>query len=580
MSNRTIQILLSAACLIFCAAIKNTAPDEPFPQGYFQMPVRAEGVRISGSFGELRPNHFHAGIDISSSTGSAGLPVFAAAAGHVHRIRVQEGGYGNVLYLKHPNGYSTVYAHLDKFTPEVARYIKEAQYKQERFEVDLYPGAATFRVKKGDQIGVMGNTGSSEGPHLHFEIRRTANQKALNPLLFGLPVQDRTPPELRDMKVYVLNEKRDVLTSRPFPVEQRPDGSFGPKAGDTVRIAAWRVGFGIKAFDQMTGNTINKNGLCTLTLLADDKVAFQWRANEMDFDESRYLNAHTDYAARQRYGAWFHRCFVLPGDRLSNYTRTESLGAIPIFKEKPTRITIKAADAHDNISTVNFWVLRDDPDPPPAPVPYQLELPSDVDSRVDMDGFYMTFPKGTLYETLFFQYAVAPARPGLYAPVHQVHDATVPLHRYGALGIRPDNLPDNLKPKAVIVRLGNGRPTNCGGIWKGNVLETRVRNFGDYSVGVDTTRPTIKPVVFVADMRRKNTMSFVLNDNLGTDGNAKGLRYRGMVDGKWILFEYDRKRARLTHHFDGRIGPGKHTLRLVVTDDRGNEAVLVRNFVR
>lgn len=573
MRDATIHLLLLASLLVFTSV--NTA-EEPYPQGYFRLPVSAEGIRISGSFGELRANHFHTGMDIS---GNVGQPVFAAAGGHIHRIRVQEGGYGNVLYLKHPNGYSTVYAHLDKFSPAVAKYVREAQYRQERFEVDLYPGATVFPVKKGDQIGDLGNSGSSEGPHLHFEIRRTANQKALNPLLFGLPLQDRTPPELRDLKAYVLNEKREPLTALALPIEQRPNGTHGLKGGDTVRIAAWRVGFGLKAFDQMTGNTLNKNGLCTLTLLADGQVAFQWRANEIDFDENRYLNAHTDYAARKRFGAWFHRCFVLPGDRLSNYVRTDNLGAIPIYKEKPVQITIRAADAHDNTSTLTFWVLRDEPQPF-TPQPCQFELPYDVESRVDLDGFSMTFPKGTLYETLYFRYATAPAKPGMYAPVHQVHDDAVPLHRYGTLAIRADNLPEALRPKAVVARLGNGRPTNCGGTWKNDFVETRVRDFGEYTVLVDTVPPTIKTVVFAADMRQKKTMSFVLSDNFGTDGNARGLQYRGTVDGKWVLFEFDRKRARLTHTFDGRIGPGEHTLRLTVTDDRGNEAVLTRSFVR
>lgn len=586
MRNLIAQILSGLLCLILFASAgalyrRTPRPDtgEPYPQNYFRLPVNTEGFRISGSFGELRENHFHTGLDISHNTGRTGQPILAAAAGHIYRIRVQSNGYGNVLYLKHPNGYTTVYAHLDKFAPEIARYVKQAQYKQERFEVDLYPKAAVFQVKKGEQIGVMGNSGSSEGPHLHFEIRRTSNQKALNPLLFGLPVQDRTPPEVRDMKVYFLNENREVLYGQPFPVEPRADGTLGPKGGDTVRIPAWRVGFGIRAFDQMTGNTVNKNGLCTLTLLANDKLTYQWYADEIDFDESRYLNAHTDYSAYKRYEAWFHRCFVLPGDKLSNYARTESLGMIPIFKEKPVKITIWAADAHDNTTTVNFWVLRDDP----APLPlnqYQFELPHEAETRVDMDGFSLALPKGTLYETLFFRYSTTPARSGLFAPVHQVHDETVPLHRYGTLGIRPESVPENLRPKAVVVRLGTGRPTNCGGVWKENVLETRVRDFGAYSVMVDTTPPTIKTVVFDANMRKKSSLSFVVTDNFDTDANARSLRYRGTVDGKWVLFEYDRKRSRLTHVFDGRIARGSHTLRLVVTDDRGNEAVFERDFVR
>ncbi len=553
-------------------------PTEPFPTDYFRMPVNPEKIRLSGTFGELRSNHFHTGIDISSSSGSVGQPVFAAADGFIDRIRVQESGYGNVLYLKHPNGYTTVYAHLDKFSSAVERYVKEAQYKRQQFEVDLYPTDGSFKVKKGEQIARMGNSGSSEGPHLHFEIRRTSNQKALNPLLFGLPVADNIPPELRDMKVYFLNEKREVLSSQAFPIEQRPDGTYGIR-GDTVRLPAWRVGFGIKAFDQATGNPYNKNGLYTLRLLANDEPAFQWQADEIDFDETRYLNAHADYSAHERYGAWFHRCFVLPGDRLSNYTRTESLGAIPLYKEVPTKITIKATDSYNNLSEISFWVLRDEVSPAPKP-DYQFELPYDVDNRVDMEGFALSMPRGTLYETLYFNYETTPAQAGMYSPLHHVHNPTEPLHRYCTISIKPENLPEALRPKAVIARVEKGRPVNCGGNWRGDLLETRIRDLGDYCVMADTTAPTITPVVFSADMRRKSTMSFRLRDNFRIDGRADKLRYQGTVDGKWILFEYDSKRVRLTHRFDGRIGPGQHTLRLVVTDDRGNEGVFERNFVR
>ena len=555
------------------------APDD-YPKDYFDMPVKT-AIRLSGTFGELRPNHFHSGIDISSASGSIGQPIYAAAEGFVDRIRVQESGYGNVLYIKHPKGYTTVYAHLDKFSAAVEQYVKEAQYKRERFEVDLSPPDGMFKVKKGEQIGRMGNTGSSEGAHLHFEIRHTASQKALNPLLFGLPIPDRVPPELRDMKVYFLNERREVLNSKAFPIERRADGSFGVK-GDTVRLPAWRVGFGLKTIDRSNGNTKNKNGIYALTLLADGQAAFQWHMSELDFDETRYLNAHTDYPARERYGAWFHRCFVLPGDRLSNYARTESLGAIPLYKERPVKITLKATDANSNVSTVSFWALRGDPvDPVPQP-DCQFELPFDVDNHIDLEGFSMTVPKGALYETLYLQYSSeANHRFGNLSALHHVHDETIPLHRSMLLSLSPKvNISQMLSPKAVIARAGNGRPVNCGGIWSGGQLQTRVRSFGDYCIMLDTVAPTITPIAFSADMRRKNTIAFRVQDNFRTDGSADNLEYRATVDGKWVLFEFDRKRARLSHTFDGRIAPGTHTLKLTVKDDRGNEAVFERKFTR
>ena len=556
------------------------APVPDFPTDYFQMPVRS-AIRLSGTFGELRSNHFHSGIDISSASGSIGQPIFAAADGFIDRIRVQESGYGNVLYIKHPKGYTTVYAHLLRFSPEVERFVREAQYKRERFEVDLYPPDGAFKVRQGEIIGKMGNSGSSEGPHLHFEIRYTANQKAINPLLFGLPIPDREPPELRDMKVYFLNEKREALTSKPFPIERRKDGSYGI-AGDTVRLPAWRVGFGLKAFDQATGNPHNKNGIYTLTLQADDQPAFQWRMSELDFDESRYLNAHVDYSAQERYGAWFHRCFILPGDHLSNYTRTESLGAIALYKEKPVKISLKATDSNNNQSSITFWALRDEPVEVPARPDYQFELPYEVENRVDMEGFSLTIPKGALYETLYFQYTTTPDESyGVLSPVHHVHNNTAPLHRNVSISLQPTQpVPEALRPKTIIARCGNGRPVNCGGAWREDRLVTRVREFGDYCVMLDTVAPTIIPVTFGNDMRRKNTISFRLRDNFRIDGDADHLEYRGTIDGQWVLFEFDRKRARLTYTFDSRVGKGEHTLHLLVKDDRGNAAVFERTFVR
>lgn len=543
------------------------------------MPVELNSFRLSGTFGELRSNHFHTGIDISPSSGKAGQAIFAAADGFIDRIRVQEGGYGKALYIKHPNGYTTVYAHLDRFSAEVERYVKSAQYQREDFEVNLYPKDGTFKVKKGEQIARMGNTGSSEGAHLHFEIRRSAGQKPLNPLLFGLPVADEVPPELLAMKIYELNPQREVLRSMNLPIEARGKGLYGVK-GDTLRIPAWRVGFGLRSFDQATGNPYNKNGLYELSLLAEGQKVFQWSADALDFDETRYLNAHTDYSSYKQNGAMFQRCFVLPGDRLSNYTRTETLGAIALYKEVPTQITLQAADAAGNISTVQFWVLRGEPEPQPS-YPNLLEMPYDVENRVDRENFSMTLPAGALYETLHFEYGVAPAQADMYSAVHQVHNKLTPLQRYCTLAIRPEPIPEPLRAKAIIARPKNGgRPVNCGGSWENDFLVTRVRDFGEYCVMVDTTPPTIKPVVFSVDMRRKKTMAFRIQDNFRTDARADGLQYRGTVDGKWILFEYDSKRARLTHRFDGRITPGEHSLRLVVTDDRGNEAVYERNFIR
>ncbi len=544
------------------------------PKDYFGQPVPG-AVNLTGTCGELRPDHFHAGVDIDGVTGA---PILASADGYIDLVKVSCNGYGNVLYIKHPNGYTTVYAHLDKFTPEIQVFVRENQYRRESFEIELNPPVSKFPVKKGQEIGKMGNTGSSAGSHLHFEVRDPQG-RSINPLLLGIPVADNIAPEFRDMKFYILNEKREVLSSKPFPLMKDKTGHIG-LADDTVRIGAWRVGFGVKAYDRTNGRR-NDNGVYSVTMWADDQLAFEWTAETFDFDETRYLNAHIDYSARKRYGAWFHRCFVLPGNELSNYTVTPSMGAIKLYKDKPVQMKIKIADALGNSNTLVFWVLRDaDAMETIVSPPYQFDVPYNSDTQIDVGDFSAFIPYGALYEQLGLQFETKPPIPGAYSPVHRLHDNLTPVHKYFDVSIRTKDVPDKFRDKAVIANVGEGRPDNCGGEWNGNVLSTRVRHFGSFCVMADTIAPTITPVVFGPDMRKKSTMAFRINDNFAVTGTANGMRYRGTIDGEWVLFEYDKKRARLTHVFDKATGPGEHLLSLSVTDDRGNIRVFERKFKR
>jgi len=550
-----------------------------YPKDYFVNPVD-DDIKLTGTFGELRPDHFHSGIDIKSKTGGVGQPVFAAADGFIDRIKVQASGYGNVLYVKHPNGYSTVYAHLDRFSPEVAQYVLENQYKRERFEIDLQPADGQFKVKQGQEIGKLGNSGSSSGPHLHFETRNSGTQKLLNPLLFGLPVPDRIAPDVRELKAYFLAEDREVLKTQALRLKDLGNNNYGV-VGDTLRLGAWRVGFGVKTYDQMSGFK-NDNGIFALNLRADNELAYEWRMAELDFDETRYLNAHTDYPAKKAGDGWFQRCFVLPGDKLSNYTTTNTQGAISLYKERSVKIQIKVIDANANTATVTFWALRDEENMADfVSQRYQYEFDYNKDNEINTEDLFVRLPKGTLYESLRLQYHTTPDESAnVFSSVHHLHNGKVPIHRYYDISLKPYGLPEYLRPKAVVVRCGDGKPDNCGGTWKGTHITTRVRNFGDYCIMTDTQPPKITPVVFEEDMRRKNEMAFRISDNFDISGSADGMVYRGLVDNKWVLFEYEPKRARLSHTFDGRIGPGEHTLYLTVKDDRSNLAVFEKKFIR
>ncbi len=552
-----------------------------YPKTYFRSPVLSE-IRLTGTFGELRPNHFHSGIDIKSATGKVGQSVVAAADGFVDRIGVQPGGYGNVLYVKHPNGYTTVYGHLDRFSAEIQSYVRKYQYANEKFAVDIRPKDGLLKVQKGVEIAKLGNSGGSTGPHLHFEIRNSATGKVLNPELFGLPVPDNVPPSLRDLKVYFLNEKRDVLGDRDLAISKSTSEKiYNIKGGDTVKLGGWRIGFGLKTFDSMSGFS-NDNGVFSILMKVNDENSFLWRMDELDFDETRYLNAHIDYPEKENRGGYFNRCYVMPGNRMGNYARIENAGVVEIFSEKPQKIELVVTDASGNSSSLTFWALRDAENMETfASRSYQFELPFDVESYLSPENLQVDFQKNSFYETAFLQYRTSPDPSHLmFSDVHHLGDDATPVHRFFNISILPRNLPDELRSKAVIASCRSRKHENCGGQWKDGFLTTKVRSFGDFCITADTQPPTIRPVVFDRDMRKKGSMAFKIDDNFDIGGSADNLSFRGEVDGKWILFEYDKKRDRLTYDFDGHVGSGTHNLKLTVRDDRGNEAVFEKEFVR
>ncbi len=549
-----------------------------YPQDYFASPV-AYPIKLTGTFGELRTNHFHSGIDIKSPNGKTGAPIFAAAEGYIYRIKIQAGGYGNALYIKHPNGYTTVYAHLETLRDDVARYVKSQQYEKESFEVNLYPAKGRFPVNKGQQIGTLGNSGSSSGPHLHFEIRHSGSDKALNPLLFNLPVPDKDPPSLRGMKTYVLDDQLQVLKEQSFELIKFAPGKY-KLSKDTIRIAGWRAGFGVKAYDSMTGFE-NDNGIYALTLMVNDQVIYHYRMEQLDFDETRYINAHIDFAAKMTGKGYFQRCFRQPGDKLNNYSGLMNEGVVTISSEQATKIEIIVVDAHKNSSSLMFHVLRDPNESAPPSIPYHYYLPWTKENLIELADFKLEMPKGCLYHDLQMQFSSTPDISfGSYSSVYHIHQETAPVHKYFRISLLGKTLPRETRNKAFIAVCSDGKPQNCGGSWDGDWISTRVREFGDYCIMLDTEPPTITPLQFQENMRGKYAMTFRIKDNFQVAGLASGLRYRATVDNKWILMEYDSKNDKLTHVFDEKIGPGEHQLKLIVTDDRGNQALFERTFQR
>lgn len=548
--------------------------NKTYPKDYFRSPV-GNSLRLSGTFGELRPNHFHSGIDIK---GSIGQTLYAAADGYVSRIKVQKDGYGKVLYITHPEGYTTVYAHMNNFIPQLEQYIKDHQYDRQKFEIELFPGKDEWVFEKGEKIGAMGTTGSSFGPHLHFEIRDSGTEKPINPLLFGLKVADQRPPRMHQLRIYHLDDKHETLAAKTYDLVKKGDRYVVP--GNPLSIGAWRTGFAVKVYDHMDGVS-NWNGIYALDTYVDDELVYHFEMEDFSFSETRYLNAHLDYEERVANRAYFHRCYRMPGNRLSIYSKHKNNGVVPLYADQPSKITIVARDVAGNASTLEFRVKRGEV-PKPQPRVYNYVLPYDQENAIEKYSMRVRFPKGSFYETLYLDYhANEEKSDGVYSAVHSLHDYRTPVHRYFDLAIRPTLMPDKLKKKAFIAYCGKGnRVTNYGGEWKNGMLQTRVRALGDYCIMVDETPPTIQPVIFRSDMRGYNKMTFKIGDNYPSSGRAKGLTYRAEIDGEWALMEYDEKNDLLTYYFDGRLDPGEHSLRLVVSDSQRNTKTYKGTFRR
>lgn len=529
---------------------------------------------LSGTFGELRSNHFHAGIDIK---GYVGKPIYAVEEGFVSRIKVQGGGYGNALYISHPNGYTSVYAHLDNYDEEIAAYVKKQQYQLKNFEVDLFPPKGMFSFKKGEKIGEMGVKGYSFGPHLHFELRETKTEMPVNPLMYGFSIKDNISPRMHMLKVYGLDPELNTTITKEYNLIGG-NGNYRI-SGDTIDFGAWRIGLGIKVYDHMNG-TSNWNGVYRIMVMVDDQEVYDFVMDKFAFSESRYINAHLDYRDVVTKKSYYNRCYLLPGNKLSVYHAGRTHPIVKLSEYQTKKVTVVAQDANGNQSKLVFWVKRSEVKPPNQAY-FNYLFPHNEANRIETQDVSLYLPKGTLYQDLYLDYSASSEADGEeFSKVHHIHNRTVPAHRYFELAISPISMPKDLMDKAFIARCEEDNTyVNCGGEWKNGKLVTKVRTFGDYTIMIDENPPVIKLITFRSNMKGYSKMSFQIEDDFDTGGSAKDLRYEGFIDGEWVLFQFDAKRNLLFHEFEPGL-KGAHELVLNVYDAVGNKRVFKSSFIR
>jgi len=532
---------------------------------------------LSGTFAELRGNHFHGGLDIKTN-GKTGYQVYATKRGFVSRVKVQAGGYGNAVYIEHPNGFTTVYGHLRSFNDVIAKRVKAEQYKQKSFGVDLYFSPSDFPVSQGEVIGLSGNSGSSGGPHLHYEIRR-AGQRPINPMVYT-PIKDDIKPTIQSVRVHELSEGFYQANSQTLPASYISSGNY-KLSKDTIIVSDPLVGVSIKAIDKQNG-TNNSNGFHDLKLFVDGQLNYHYAKDEVGFDESRYINSHIDFPAKvQRLGS-YSNAFKLPNNQLQFLDPTTPDGRIWLSAYNKRQVKIEVCDLKGNTSTVNFYVKYVAPASPKMVNAYTQYFPYDQSNYYSANGIRLSIPPRSFYDNVKFQYEQKMDLSGIKYPIfsglHQVHNDKVPMHKLMTIGVEAINFPDSLRSKALLATLNSRNRINVNsGNWEGNYFSAKTRNFGTFFITVDTKAPKIvaykQPKGKVYSSRE--SVRFKITDNLS------GIKsYTGTVNGQWVLMEFDAKNALLQHKFDNRIPKGPNTLKLRVTDYVGNTTELDYKFTR
>ena len=557
---KRISVFIALIALVF-----NLKAQESFPQYPSPMDIP---VYLSATFAELRPNSFHAGVDIKTQ-GVEGKKIYAVADGYVSRIGVSPYGYGNVVYITHNDGYTSVYAHLQSFNKAITKQVTDYQYRNKTFAASIYLSKETLPIKAGDFIGLSGNTGSSGGPHLHYELRHTKSEKPVNPLYFGLPVTDDVRPNIKGLAVYPIDEESTVEgKGEPsyFGVE-KVGKKYQPKGKETV-YANGTIAFGINTDDQV-GSSPNKNGPYAYELYLDDELKFRFVCDSFSYSEPKYINSLIDYKRYKEKSNRYVRTEVDPYNRLSMYELKK--GVAKVEEGDTVAVCFKILDYSGNTSVASFKLVGT------APVELEPEVLSrshyfvkadgSQNSRIEIENFQVLLEKNTLFrDTWMLTGATDPK--GCCSRCYRFGDFTQAVFKAITVRIKPNEKWAGNSKLYIAYFDGDGKVSSLGGkLSADGYVETTTRSLGQYALKIDSISPTVKIQNFKDNdtITSGNTLKVKISDDMtGVE------TYNMYANDAWILGKYDAKNNLLYYEVDSHMKAGDNTVKVVVKDAVGN----------
>lgn len=542
-----------------------------YPKNYFRNPLGIP-MQLSANFGELRPNHWHMGFDIRTD-GRENLQVYAAAGGYIAHVGIRPQSFGRFIIVNHPNGLSTLYGHLNDFYPELEAYVAEQQYKKESWAVELDFTPSQFRVTQGQFIAYSGNTGGSQGPHLHFEIIDTKSTKRLNPSLFGFPVQDNVTPTLVRLALYDRSKSVYEQTPQFFALKNTDSGYIIPKIPVIVTPLS-KLSFALQMYDKSSGSG-SPNGVYGASLFMDDVLQSWFVLDSIDYEETVFMNAQIDYRYDYNGGAYLQHLSRLPGDNGVAYKRTERDGLIQLYDTVPHALRAEVKDANGNAVHLDFSIQYNDSLAAllPTRMPVVKMTPNQV-NKIEKADFEMYLSPGCLYDTVpALYYRDNASTYNSVTAKHQVNDPSYPVHDDLTVRLKPNKtIQDDWKNKLVIVKTGKGNSVRKAE-WNEGWLTAKFGDFGSFQAFADAVPPSVnepggyrKKDDDTLDLSALSRIIFTPADNFGVK------KFRVELDSQWIRFTNDKSRNWI-YRFDERCPYGIHYLKVTAEDIVGNTTV-------